>query len=195
MGFFAFLEWIRIRIQNPDPRQWLDWIRTRIQNSVRTCEVPFLTRYEDVGMIITITIMPHLEDSSKFINRYRKRGKVKALHKGLFKWPLFLHRFFFIRQYNFCLQNVREYFSQFGDVAEVMVMKDPATRRSRGFGFITFCTPNRWVGGGGNFSPVLRIHVILVWIRIRGSMPLTNGFGCGSCYFHHWPSRHHQKLI
>ena len=28
-------------------------------------------------------------------------------------------------------ENVREYFSQFGDVAEVMVMKDPATRRSR----------------------------------------------------------------
>jgi hypothetical protein len=31
-------------------------------------------------------------------------------------------------------------------------------------------------------QPVLRIHVILVWIRIRiwirGSMPLTNGSGC-----------------
>jgi len=38
-------------------------------------------------------------------------------------------------------ENVREYFSQFGDVAEVMVMKDPATRRSRGFGFITFSNP------------------------------------------------------
>ncbi len=31
--------------------------------------------------------------------------------------------------------------------------------------------------------PVLRIHDILVWIRIRGSMPLTNG--SGSCYFRH----------
>ncbi len=36
---------------------------------------------------------------------------------------------------------------------------------------------------------VLRIHDILGWIRIRiwisGSMPLTNGSGCGSgsCYF------------
>eukprot|EP00092_Neocalanus_flemingeri_P054808 GFUD01064621.1.p1 GENE.GFUD01064621.1~~GFUD01064621.1.p1 ORF type:complete len:427 (+),score=73.21 GFUD01064621.1:75-1355(+) len=39
-------------------------------------------------------------------------------------------------------ESVREYFSQFGDVAEVMVMKDPATRRSRGFGFITFSNPN-----------------------------------------------------
>jgi hypothetical protein len=29
-------------------------------------------------------------------------------------------------------------------------------------------------------EPVLRIHDILVWIRIRGSMPLTNGSGCGS---------------
>ncbi len=47
--------------------------------------------------------------------------------------------------------------------------------------------------------PVLRIHDILVWIRIRmriwmrirGSMPLTNGSGCGSgsFYFHNWPSR------
>jgi hypothetical protein len=27
---------------------------------------------------------------------------------------------------------------------------------------------------------VLRIHDILGWIRIRGSMPLTNGFGSGS---------------
>ncbi len=35
------------------------------------------------------------------------------------------------------------------------------------------------------FLTVLRIHDILVWIRIRGFMPLTNGsgFGSGSCYF------------
>ncbi len=31
---------------------------------------------------------------------------------------------------------------------------------------------------------VFRIHDILVWIRIRGSMPLTNGSGCGSEYFY-----------
>jgi hypothetical protein len=36
---------------------------------------------------------------------------------------------------------------------------------------------------------MLRIHDILVWIRIRiwiwirGSMPLTNGSGSGSCFF------------
>ncbi len=37
---------------------------------------------------------------------------------------------------------------------------------------------------------VLRIHDILVWIRIRirGSIPLTNGSGSGSFFFHHWPS-------
>ncbi len=28
-----------------------------------------------------------------------------------------------------------------------------------------------------NRKPVLRVHDILVWIRIRGSMPLTNGSG------------------
>ncbi len=44
---------------------------------------------------------------------------------------------------------------------------------------------------------MLRIHDILVWIRIRirirGSIPLANGSGSGSCYFHHWPSRRQQK--
>ncbi len=40
---------------------------------------------------------------------------------------------------------------------------------------------------------VFRIHDILVWIRIRGSMPLTNGSGSGSCYCRHWPSRCQQK--
>ena len=38
-------------------------------------------------------------------------------------------------------ENVREYFSQFGDVAEVVVMKHEANRRPRGFGFITFSNP------------------------------------------------------
>ncbi len=53
------------------------------------------------------------------------------------------------------------------------------------------------------FAAVFRIHDILVCIRIRGSMPLTNGsgsrfrsrFGSGSCYFRHWPSRRQQKII
>nr|XP_025045962.1 RNA-binding protein Musashi homolog 1-like isoform X2 [Pelodiscus sinensis] len=31
-----------------------------------------------------------------------------------------------------------EYFSQFGEVKECLVMRDPLTKRSRGFGFITF---------------------------------------------------------
>ncbi len=37
------------------------------------------------------------------------------------------------------------------------------------------------------FASVLRIHDILVWIRIRirGSMPLTNGFGSESSHFRH----------
>ncbi len=40
---------------------------------------------------------------------------------------------------------------------------------------------------------MLRTYDILGWIRIRirGSMPLTNG--SGSCYFRHWPLRCQQK--
>ncbi len=43
----------------------------------------------------------------------------------------------------------------------------------------------------GAYYFMLRIHDILGWIRIRGSMSLTNGSGSGSCYFRHWPSRRH----
>ncbi|KAI0984160.1 hypothetical protein GJ496_006022 [Pomphorhynchus laevis] len=35
-------------------------------------------------------------------------------------------------------ENLRDYFQQFGDVLECMIMKDAFTKRSRGFGFITF---------------------------------------------------------
>jgi hypothetical protein len=36
-----------------------------------------------------------------------------------------------------------------------------------------------------DLKAVFRIHDIVVWIRIRGSMPLANGSGSGSCYFRH----------
>jgi RNA-binding protein Musashi len=38
-------------------------------------------------------------------------------------------------------ENLRDYFSKFGDVNECMVMRDPTTKRARGFGFITFADP------------------------------------------------------
>lgn len=38
-------------------------------------------------------------------------------------------------------ESLREYFSQFGDVKEALVMKDPTTMRNRGFGFVTFKDP------------------------------------------------------
>ncbi|XP_064618949.1 RNA-binding protein Musashi homolog 2-like isoform X10 [Lineus longissimus] len=38
--------------------------------------------------------------------------------------------------------SLKEYFKRFGDVKECMVMKDPVTKRSRGFGFVTFNDPS-----------------------------------------------------
>lgn len=37
---------------------------------------------------------------------------------------------------------LREYFSNFGTVTDVLLMKDPMTQRSRGFAFITFAEPS-----------------------------------------------------
>ncbi|TNN86809.1 RNA-binding protein Musashi 2 [Liparis tanakae] len=38
----------------------------------------------------------------------------------------------------FGYDSLRDYFSKFGEIRECMVMRDPTTKRSRGFGFVTF---------------------------------------------------------
>ncbi|ALC45272.1 Rbp4, partial [Drosophila busckii] len=36
---------------------------------------------------------------------------------------------------------MRQFFSQFGEVADAVVMRDPISNRSRGFGFVTYVEP------------------------------------------------------
>lgn len=36
---------------------------------------------------------------------------------------------------------LKEYFGQYGEVVEAMIMRDRATNRARGFGFIVFADP------------------------------------------------------
>ena len=38
--------------------------------------------------------------------------------------------------------SLKGYFSQFGEITDVVVMKDPNTKRSRGFGFVTYAEEN-----------------------------------------------------
>ncbi|KAL9979337.1 hypothetical protein ACROYT_G016988 [Oculina patagonica] len=40
------------------------------------------------------------------------------------------------------VESLKSYFSDFGPVSDVVVMKDPATKKPRGFGFVTFQDPN-----------------------------------------------------
>ncbi|XP_064612963.1 RNA-binding protein Musashi homolog Rbp6-like isoform X2 [Liolophura sinensis] len=44
--------------------------------------------------------------------------------------------------YQTSADSLREYFGKYGEVKEAMVMKDPTSKRSRGFGFITFRDPS-----------------------------------------------------
>jgi len=38
----------------------------------------------------------------------------------------------------FCFLSLSEFFSQWGELTDCVVMQDPGTKRSRGFGFVTF---------------------------------------------------------
>ncbi len=73
--------------------------------------------------------------------------------------------------------------------------RSPSSRRTRS----RRCRSNGSFTGGWklfqNFGVADPWH--LVWIRISGSMPVTNRSGCGSgsCFFRHWPSRCKKKFF
>uniref|UniRef100_A0A8C4DPG0 RNA-binding protein Musashi homolog 2 n=1 Tax=Dicentrarchus labrax TaxID=13489 RepID=A0A8C4DPG0_DICLA len=66
--------------------------------------------------------------------------KMADVKSGLTSVTFFLGRKMFIGglSWQTSPDSLRDYFSKFGEIRECMVMRDPTTKRSRGFGFITF---------------------------------------------------------
>lgn len=65
------------------------------------------------------------------------------------------------------IESLRDYFTQFGEVIECTVMRDGATGRSRGFGFLTFRDPKtvnivmvkeHYLDGKIVSKPLLSVH-------------------------------------
>ena len=48
---------------------------------------------------------------------------------------------FFLLFFYTSTESLKTYFSRFGELTDCMVMKDPVTNKSRGFGFLTFVDP------------------------------------------------------
>ena len=57
-------------------------------------------------------------------------------------------------------EDLRNYFSRYGEVKECFIKIDPVTNRGRGFGFVTFSEPDaidRWIGvAERNFLPIFQ---------------------------------------
>ncbi|KHJ42825.1 hypothetical protein D918_07107 [Trichuris suis] len=52
-------------------------------------------------------------------------------------------------------EDLKEFYSKWGDITDVVVMRDPVTKRSRGFGFVTYAEPDMV-----NAAMASRPHVI-----------------------------------
>ena len=82
----------------------------------------------------------YLHTFVNFLNFFQQnvhRGPVMANHRRFVKTHIYLGKRDTIWLFPF-VESLKEYFSKFGPVAEAMVMRDPTTKHSRGFGFVTY---------------------------------------------------------
>ncbi len=167
-----WIHWFRIRIQNlrlstgPDPDPGFDdrkWKKIEL-NSIEKREHPQLQNMKFLNFF-SIFVVNFCPVGSGFTDLIESGSRSETL---LLTWDLLL-------------------------VAggNIVYAGDVRVSQPQDFSRIVSRPPSSISMDKVPYLPVLRIHDIFVWIRIRGSMRLTNG--SGSCYFRHWPARCQQK--
>lgn len=91
---------------------------------------------------------------------------------------------------------LREYFQSFGVVVEAVIMKDRATGRARGFGFVVFADPavaervvmEKHVIDGRTVSLYVGIHSFMYNLMLYRFSPdiMSSTADVGGSYLHNW---------
>lgn len=76
---------------------------------------------------------------------------------------------------------MREFYQQFGELTDIIVMRDPNTKRSRGFGFVTFAAKSNVSESPVSSSPLGLKGCVGITIEELGFEFAFSGGRCHGC--------------
>ncbi|KAL5578254.1 hypothetical protein UlMin_019953 [Ulmus minor] len=89
-------------------------------------------------MLATTVSFPSYTPSLRTFQKNRLEFKSLKVRASFFEYPLASRIIVRNLPYSTCEKSLHENFSNYGQIAEVKLIKDEATRRSKGFAFIQF---------------------------------------------------------